>query len=40
MAFVRLVRADGSTLEPGRAQRLNAIEEERRQRAKQRNQQK
>jgi hypothetical protein len=36
MAFVRLVRADGTTLEPGRAQRLNAIEEERRQRAKQR----
>jgi hypothetical protein len=36
MAFVRLVRADGTQLEPGRAQRLNAIEEERRQRAKQR----
>ncbi|HET9386346.1 MAG TPA: DUF6152 family protein [Gemmatimonadales bacterium] len=40
MAFVRLVRADGTTLEPGRAQRLNAIEEERRQRAKQRQPQK
>lgn len=40
MAFVRLVRADGTTLEPGRVQRLNAIEEERRQRAKQRQSQK
>jgi uncharacterized protein DUF6152 len=39
MAFVKLVRADGTTLEPGRAQRLSAIEEERRQRAKQREQQ-
>jgi len=39
MAFVRLVRADGTQLEPGRAQRLSAIEEERRQRAKQRTQQ-
>ena len=38
MAFVKLVRADGTTLEPGRAQRLSAIEEERRQRAKQRSQ--
>src|SRR5262245_3994135 len=36
MAFVRLLRADGTTLEPGRAQRLSAIEEERRQRAQQR----
>src|SRR4029450_12099782 len=36
MAFVKLVRADGTTLEPGRAQRLSAIEEERRQRAKER----
>jgi hypothetical protein len=36
MAFVKLVRADGTTLEPGRAQRLSAIEEERRQRAAQR----
>jgi hypothetical protein len=36
MAFVRLVRADGTQLEPGRTQRLNAVEEERRQRAKQR----
>jgi hypothetical protein len=40
MAFVKLVRADGTELEPGRAQRLSAIEEERRQRAKQREQQK
>ena len=38
MAFVKLVRADGTTREPGRAQRLSAIEEERRQRAKQRSQ--
>jgi uncharacterized protein DUF6152 len=38
MAFVKLVRADGTTLEPGNAQRLSAIEEERRQRAKQREQ--
>jgi hypothetical protein len=40
MAFVRLVRADGTELEPGRAQRLSAIEEERRQRASKRTQQK
>jgi Family of unknown function (DUF6152) len=39
MAFVKLVRADGTALEPGRAQRLSAIEEERRQRAKQRTEQ-
>jgi hypothetical protein len=39
MAFVKLVRADGTELEPGRAQRLSAIEEERRQRAQQRAQQ-
>ena len=39
MAFVKLVRADGTELEPGRAQRLSAIEEERRQRAQQRTQQ-
>jgi hypothetical protein len=38
MAFVKLVRADGTSLEPGRAQRLSAIEEERRQRAQQRTQ--
>jgi len=38
MAFVRLVRADGTLLEPGRAQRLSAIEEERKQRAQQRTQ--
>ena len=36
MAFVKLVRADGTELEPGRTQRLSAIEEERRQRAQQR----
>lgn len=36
MAFVKLVRADGTTLEPGGAQRVSAIEEERRQRASQR----
>ena len=40
MAFVKLVRPDGTTLEPGRAQRLSAIEEERRQRALRRTQQK
>jgi hypothetical protein len=40
MAFVKLVRADGTALEPGRAQRLSAIEEERRQRAKQRTEEK
>jgi hypothetical protein len=39
MAFVKLLRADGTTLEPGRTQRLSAIEEERRQRAQQRSQQ-
>lgn len=39
MAFVKLTRADGTVLEPGRAQRLSAIEEERRQRAQQRTQQ-
>jgi hypothetical protein len=38
MAFVNLVRADGTKLEPGRAQRLSAIEEERKQRAQQRSQ--
>jgi hypothetical protein len=40
LAFVKLVRADGTTLLPGRAQRLEAIEEERRQRARQRNEKK
>ena len=40
MAFVKLVRPDGSELLPGGAQRLKAIEEERRQRAIQRPQQK
>jgi len=38
MAFMKLQRADGTALEPGRAQRLTAIEEERRQRAQQRTQ--
>jgi hypothetical protein len=38
--FRRLVRADGTELLPAAAQRLTAIEEERRQRALQRNQQK
>jgi len=37
--FRRLVRADGTELLPGDAQRLNSVEEERRQRALQRNQQ-
>ena len=40
MFFRRLVRADGTELLPAGPQRLNAIEEERRQRALQRNQQK
>ena len=40
MFFRKLVRADGTELLPGDAQRLNAVEEERRQRALQRNQQK
>ena len=40
MSFRRLVRADGTELLPAVAQRLNVIEEERRQRARQRNQQK
>lgn len=40
MFFRRLVRADGTELLPAADQRLNAIEEERRQRARQRNQQK
>jgi hypothetical protein len=40
MFFRRLVRADGTELLPAGPQRLNAIEEERRQRASQRNQQK
>ena len=37
--FRKLVRADGTELLPGDAQRLNSVEEERRQRALQRNQQ-
>ncbi|HYR91877.1 MAG TPA: DUF6152 family protein [Terriglobia bacterium] len=40
MFFRKLVRADGKELLPAGPQRLNAIEEERRQRALQRNQQK
>jgi uncharacterized protein DUF6152 len=38
MFFRRLVRADGTELLPGNAQRLSAIEEERRQRARERDQ--
>jgi hypothetical protein len=38
MAFVKLVRADGTELEPGAAQRLSAVEEDRRQRAAKRSQ--
>lgn len=38
--FRGLVRTDGTELLPGNAQRLNAIEEERRRRARQRDQQK
>src|SRR5262245_50227711 len=38
--FRKLVRADGTELLPGAAQRVNAIEEERRKRAQERNQQK
>ena len=40
MFFRRLVRADGTELLPAGPQRLKAVEEERRQRALQRNQQK
>jgi hypothetical protein len=40
IAFRRLVRSDGSVLLPGAAQRTDAIEEERRERARQRSQQK
>ena len=40
MFFRRLVRADGTELLPAGPQRLNAIEEDRRQRARQRNEQK
>jgi hypothetical protein len=40
IAFRRLVRADGTVLLPAGPQRLNAIEEERRERARQRSQQK
>jgi Family of unknown function (DUF6152) len=40
MFFRKLVHADGSELLPGDAQRLKSVEEERRQRALQRNQQK
>ena len=38
MFFRRIVRADGTELLPAAAQRVNAIEEERRQRARQRSQ--
>ena len=40
IAFRRLVRSDGTVLLPAAPQRLNAIEEERRERARQRSQQK
>ena len=40
MAFGRLVKADGTELLPAGPQRLKAVEEDRRQRALQRNQQK
>jgi hypothetical protein len=40
MAFRRLVRSDGTVLLPAGPQRTNAIEEERRERARQRSQQK
>jgi hypothetical protein len=40
MAFRRLVKADGSVLRTGAPERLDAIEEERRERARQRSQQK
>ncbi|MGH9258088.1 MAG: DUF6152 family protein [Vicinamibacterales bacterium] len=39
MFFRKIVRADGTELLPGNAQRLNTIEEERRRRARERNQQ-
>lgn len=38
MAFVKLVRPDGTTLEPGAAQRSSAVEEDRRQQAAKRTQ--
>jgi hypothetical protein len=38
MFFRKLVRADGTELLPGNVQRLDAIEEQRRQRARERNQ--
>jgi hypothetical protein len=40
MSFLRLVHADGTVLLPAGAQRIDAIEEERRERARQRSQQK
>jgi hypothetical protein len=40
MAFRRIVRSDGTVLLPAAPQRLDAIEEERRERARQRSQQK
>lgn len=39
MAFVRLVRADGQVLLPAAAQRADALEEERRERARRRSSQ-
>ena len=38
IAFVKLVKADGTTLLPAAAQRADALEEERRERARQRTQ--
>ena len=38
MAFVRIVKADGSVLLPAATQRADTLEEERRERARQRNQ--
>ena len=37
IAFVRIVKADGSVLLPAAAQRADTLEEERRERARQRN---
>ena len=36
MAFVKIVKADGSVLEPAAAQRADVLEEERRERARRR----
>lgn len=40
IAFVKLVKSDGTVLLPSNAERLKSVEEERRQRARARNQQK